>query len=1859
MDPALRELLAEPGDPEEEVAVLLRLSAHDAPPAKARIVAVFGDVATARVRRCDVEEVHDAEGIITVKAPREYGPEVEPFDSDADPRDLDEGPRSEAWRAAQARRPPGVTETGRGVVIGFVDWGCDFMHPDLRREDGGSRLLGLWDQRAAHEGAGAQPYGYGRVFDTAALDAALATADPVETLQYDVADVDPGGGAHGSHTLSIALGNGAAGGPPGVAPEARGAFVHLAARGRGPTVPLGSSIELLEALDFLDKLAGVLPLVVNLSLGRHAGDHSGRTCVERAMDAFVTRRHGRAIVQSCGNYYQRRTHGSWQLHSGDRRRFSVVVQSGDRTPNEIDIWYPGRDTLRVGVSAPDLGIARTVSLGEEAQLALPGGRVVGRIHHRADDPNNGDNECSIVLDPHPDETRWEVTLVADDVVDGRAHAWIERDGGCLPCQSHLPDRDADPRTTTGTIANGFRTIVVGAYDARDPAHPIAPFSSSGATRDGRQKPDLCAAGVDVLGVRSRPRSGRWSPYVTMSGTSMASPAVAGTVALLYQRAGALSIEELRRILLVSCADPGEGTDPARVGAGLLDIEAALALAGGPQAAAEAIAATESEESMESIEAMERRFAQSAGGPGATEAAEPCGCDPLPLFGAAPSESAPAYVSAAEAAPAAPRVAIIGGGLSGLAAADVLREEGVPVTVFEARDRLGGRVRSRGDVIPGKVVEAGAEFVGANHDRILELAKRFGVRLLEVDRTNRGLRQRTIVHGVDVQRIGAVHDLVVARSLPVLTRIGREAADVDPFQPWAARRAAEWDRTTVAERLRRPDMFGRSEVFKGMAPEVISALARSLLELRLSNDLCAPMTGQSYLGLLAAVSGHRIGADLLAYWNRTEEFRLAGGAEQLVSGLARGVDVRLSDPVTRIEVLPDGVRVHPRASASEFYAHVILAGPPGSWPVVQSTPAFLPGRFTMRTGPAVKYVSTSKRRHWEADGLAPAADSDEWGMIWETSDGQQRTQGYGLSVFAGGSHVRARGDYQQGLDALFPRIETERVSDLFVDWAHEPWILTGYSSSAPGQVVSVAPLLQRPFAGRLHFAGEQASPAFFGFMEGAVEAGMRSAEGVLAELNRAAVRPVVQLRESVTRRGPALSVSAPAVSAASVSAPALSAVDVDVLDVDRLDEPWVGGMRNRAWAGTVPLGPAGVAEAGPGTCTPAPEGPVGPSPHPVIRSGSRRPAVGYAQQQLNIFLSRLVDGTHRCAVDTPAMQSRVTSDLAALRAAGELPLKVDCVFGRNTDRAMRLLQSCQGLGVDGAAGKETWPVLDGFAVAPAPPPASAAGFALELDVKRSGTLTAASPGWSWGAAGSGAVVLVNNDADVVPPVADLSDRVIAGGDDVGDVARLRLSIAGPVPPGASVELSVSDPRSLRIFGGPAAGAVEIIGPTTSASHVFAAPTPTIELAMEGLRYAGRGFTGEVEITVRTRTPGAAVVEKKGSVRVAPWIVANHQDAAETVFVCITGDNARFRSELRTLVAAAGCTLRETPAGDRWMQDCLEFGHSTVPGRSLRTVVRAAVGRVPGGGLDTFPPSLLAPNLGFTEIVNNTGRDADSTGNLESSPPVTVGGKTFPFGRIYVGSAGSTGHKVHPLMADFFAAQQVQRPIILDMSWLAVGHVDEVISFVPAPTPKGFMLLLASTNRAYDILDAQRSTGRPAKMLTGRSWRTDDGTTVGRVPAEISVEDFLKLREDFHPQRAISGRPTSTTTLRANNRRRQTQIDATRTKLLTELGLDSSDIIEVPSLFYDDPIGVDIASALTGGMINMLVLGKHCIIPKPFGPVDGGVDLFEKAMLDSLQPLGLTVSFIDCWDEYHVLLGEVHCGTNTLRTVPAARWWEFQP
>lgn len=547
-----------------DVEVALSLAEAASLPPEVRVIARFGDVVTARVPAGLMPRLAEAAGVVRLETAQSFACEPECC-GDGEVEGM-AGPR------------PSTSYSGKGTVAAFLDWGCDFAHEAFLAEDGSTRLLALWDQKAEYDPRHPNKYGFGRVYEAAEIDAALRQADPYAALGYHPASGDPDGvGAHGTHVMDIAAGSPRSRSEGGIAPDAHLLFVHLAPSRTDGLGNLGDSVRLLEALDFVREQARTRPFAANLSLGRCGGPHDGTTLVEKGIDVLVSEATGRAVVMSTGNYFDANIHASGRLPPNRVHELHWTTHEGDATDNELEIWYARDDRFRVALVPPRTEEGFVAELGTQMPVELDG-RVVGRMHHRPEVAGNRENHVDIFLSPEAPAGTWTVRIEAVDVVDGRYDAWIERDTGSDASQSRFEEHTADPRSTIGSIVNGRLSIACGALDIRGDRPRLAPFSSSGPTRTGLAKPDIVAPGVALVAARSTPSGHTVGVESTIkSGTSMAAPAVTGAICQVFEAAPRpLSIRETRTVVLGSAEPLGDLQDEAeRIGAGLLDVEAAV------------------------------------------------------------------------------------------------------------------------------------------------------------------------------------------------------------------------------------------------------------------------------------------------------------------------------------------------------------------------------------------------------------------------------------------------------------------------------------------------------------------------------------------------------------------------------------------------------------------------------------------------------------------------------------------------------------------------------------------------------------------------------------------------------------------------------------------------------------------------------------------------------------------------------------------------------------------------------------------------------------------------------------------------------------------------------------------------------------------------------------------------------------------------------------------------------------------------------------------------------------------------------------------------------------------------------------
>ncbi|KFP08458.1 Protein-arginine deiminase type-1, partial [Calypte anna] len=546
------------------------------------------------------------------------------------------------------------------------------------------------------------------------------------------------------------------------------------------------------------------------------------------------------------------------------------------------------------------------------------------------------------------------------------------------------------------------------------------------------------------------------------------------------------------------------------------------------------------------------------------------------------------------------------------------------------------------------------------------------------------------------------------------------------------------------------------------------------------------------------------------------------------------------------------------------------------------------------------------------------------------------------------------------------------------------------------------------------------------------------------------------------------------------------------------------------------------------------------------------------------------------------------------------------------------------------------------------------LSLDVDLHRNGKVKSKGKDkakWTWGPDGQGAVLLVNCDRDS-PGMGntDSSEVAIRTTADLQDMSVMVLRTQGPRAIfddyQVVLHLPERDADKVRVFHAVQSDSQPsykpVLGPDKLSYVLDHVGSGENTFYVEGLAFPDEGFSGLVSFSASlleiTHKVGTPIFTDTVVFRVAPWIMTPNTQLPLEVFVCSIrkgpDPNQVFLEDLQVLLRKTNCKLTicsemETRS-DRWIQDELEFGYVEAPHKTFPVVFDSPRNR----GLKDFAfKKILGPDFGYVtrEPPGTEVTSLDSFGNLDVSPPVTVRGKEYPLGRILIGSPlpWASGRRMSKAVRNFLYAQKVQAPVEVYSEWLTVGHVDEFLTFVPAYDRKGFRLLLASPSACYKLFtEKQRQGHGEASQLVG-----EKGTE------RRSIDDIL-----------------ADESLRKDNRHVQHCIDWNRDLLKEELGLSEPDIIDIPQLFICNGSRAD---AFFPDMVNMLVLGKHLGIPKPFGPQVGGRCCLEERVRELLEPLGLTCTFIDDYFSYHLLSGEVHCGTNVRRKPFAFKWWHMVP
>ena len=465
---------------------------------------------------------------------------------------------------ASALRGPGPSFAGlngEGVLVGIIDSGIDWMSADFRNPDGTTRVKAIWDLTdslgAPPSVVSGLPFTTGSEWTEGDLNRAIAGGTPI-----------PGRDTHhhGSLCFGIAVSSGAAFNANS-APAYT--FVGMAPRaslivGRGSTNGQFTEAGVVDLARWMMQRADQLgmPCVISISLGHEAGPHDGSLPIEVAFDAISGP--GHVIVLSAGNFGYSFHHA--QLDASSATNYITAnLQAFIPGVHEVVLQgaYDHRDNLDFTITTPKGAVLGPVHQGAALFTGSPNGTV--RIENGYNLTSRGDPLVTFQADALDDSLngiwRFTFTPVSVGTATGRVDLW-RYSTFRTPTNFVV---GADTTESISGMATGFRTIAVGSWDSKNSwvgcdqvlhndgeiVGNFSGFSSRGPTRDGRVKPEITAPGSEIASTCTQdPGPPGCNGFLYLpgllhefaTGTSLSSPHVAGAVALIMQKYGAVTPE---------------------------------------------------------------------------------------------------------------------------------------------------------------------------------------------------------------------------------------------------------------------------------------------------------------------------------------------------------------------------------------------------------------------------------------------------------------------------------------------------------------------------------------------------------------------------------------------------------------------------------------------------------------------------------------------------------------------------------------------------------------------------------------------------------------------------------------------------------------------------------------------------------------------------------------------------------------------------------------------------------------------------------------------------------------------------------------------------------------------------------------------------------------------------------------------------------------------------------------------------------------------------------------------------------------------------------------------------------------------
>jgi monoamine oxidase len=458
-------------------------------------------------------------------------------------------------------------------------------------------------------------------------------------------------------------------------------------------------------------------------------------------------------------------------------------------------------------------------------------------------------------------------------------------------------------------------------------------------------------------------------------------------------------------------------------------------------------------------------------------------------------TAPDIAPRAGKSASAERVVIIGAGLAGLTAAYRLKQKGILATVYEANTRLGGRCwTDRTSFADGQTAEHGGEFIDQSHTAIRQLAQELGLVLDNVVAAEpNGSVPFYYFNGAAYTYDQALNDMKA-----VWQPLKRDY--VDAGYPTLY--------TSSTARGRALDALSVRAWIDLNVPGGSASPLGKLLDIAYCIEYGADTTDQSALNLIYLLGAVGQG-QIRVFGPSNEKYKVRGGNDQIVSRLAAALSGQIitGKALSAVTAKGAGWLLDFEDRTSVTADRVILALP---FSVLRDRVSLKNAGFPatklraireLGMGQNAKLAMQFSKRHWNTLGNGGDSYADTgYQSTWDVTRGQPGTKGILVDYTGGSASRRQSGGLpsvlaQQCLSQLepvMPGISAKFTGTVtFDDWPRNPLTLGSYSYYRVGQYQQFSGA-EREMVGSCHFAGEHTSQDAQGYLDGAVESGIRAA-----------------------------------------------------------------------------------------------------------------------------------------------------------------------------------------------------------------------------------------------------------------------------------------------------------------------------------------------------------------------------------------------------------------------------------------------------------------------------------------------------------------------------------------------------------------------------------------------------------------------------------------------------------------------------------------------------------------------------------------------------------------------------------------------